>query len=129
MDVTDVDRIGTKTHALRPGGRRADDHVVRGEVEAFEGGGIKRREISEIARRSRQERQGRGPHASGGHEIAGRAPVEQRGIDRRPGIEVGHVPEHAFGAAALIEVVVNQRDIARSYVPAFCWRGKTSATM
>jgi hypothetical protein len=57
-----------------------------------------------------------------------RSPVTARSnsevIDGRARIEVRDVPEHPLRAAALIEVIVNERDPR-----AYCWRGSTNATM
>jgi hypothetical protein len=67
----------------------------------------------------------RGVHARRGDEIADRARVVERGIDRRVGPGARDVREDALGAAALIQVVVDQRG-AQPPEPAV--RGTTSAT-
>ena len=58
-------------------------------------------------------------------EVARRARIEERRVHRCRGIEIGDVAEHAFGTAALVEVIVDQGDPLGGY----CSRGKTSATM
>jgi hypothetical protein len=62
-------------------------------------------------------------HALGIDQVAGLGRIEQRRVDRRLRKEIRDVPEDAFRAAALVQVVVNEGG-----VQPFC-RGRTSATM
>ena len=115
VDVADVERIGPETHALRPRRRRAHDQIVRREVERLERGRIERREIAKVTRRARQALQCGRVHARGVDQIARYRPIVERGVHGRVRIEVGDVPEDALRAAALIEIVVNERDGASGY--------------
>jgi hypothetical protein len=71
---------------------------------------IERRERAKVAIVKREALQVRRANARRRNEIAERAFVVDRCIDRRVGIGVRDVREDAFGPASLIEVVVNERD-------------------
>ena len=129
VDVADVNRVRAKANAFRPSGRRTDDKIVRREIEAFERPGIERREPAEAAARERDALQPRGADSRGVDQIAGRFRVEQRGVDRGIGVRARDVREDALRAAALVEIIVDERDALVGYEPPADERGKTSATM
>jgi hypothetical protein len=63
-----------------------------------------------VARQPLQERR---PNAGRRHQFAQLAFVVDRGVDRRLRIGVRDVRKDAFGAAALIEIVVDECDAQR----------------
>jgi len=111
IDVADVDRSRRHGYALCPRGRRADDRVVAAQVERFEGARIKRRQDSKISIRQRNAGQIRAAHALRRKEIADDALVVKRGKNGRLGPGPSDLGEDAFGAAALVQVVVNECDV------------------
>ncbi len=96
-----------------------------GEVEALESCGIEWRERAEESIAERHALQERSPHATGGDEIAALPFIVERRVDRRIRPRACNVRENTLGAAALIEIVVDEGDAqCCSWV-----RGKTSANV
>lgn len=115
-------------HPLRKRGRAADDRIVRREIERFERIRIQRRQRSEVALGTRNAIEVRDRYALWIDEIAGLARVEERGVDGGFRICPRDVREDPLGAAALIEVIVNE-GYARygAVTPGATARGSTSA--
>ena len=88
------------------------------------------RVILSICQQLENALQARNAHARLVDQIAGGFPVEKRRVDGCARIGSRDVREDAFGAAALVEVIVDERDPrAAGQLPGDAWRGRTSATM
>ena len=112
VDVAHVDRAGRHDHALRPGRRGADDRVVAAQVKRLERCRIERRERPKKPLFEGKSLQKRRPHALGWDEVREVWRVDRR-VDGRVGKRGQEMREDALRAAALVEVIVDERDAQR----------------
>jgi hypothetical protein len=106
--------VRTRANTLCPRRRRAHDEIVRREIERFKRAWIQRRKRTKIVRRERQVLQIRGVDPASLDEVAARTRIVQCGIDRRLRPRASDVREDALRAAALIQIIVNERRLQRA---------------
>ena len=109
--INDMDGPLGGADRVRPPGRARDHHVGIELPQRTEPERIEREQRAE-APVYRQPVEGRGAHIPASEAREGRLGPIQRRVDRRMGPHVRHLQHHPLRPAALVEVVVRDRDVS-----------------
>ena len=108
MAVADVHGARGRPQAVHEGAAAGEEHLARGRPQPPDGPGVEGQKPPEVLLSDAETLQRRGPHLMPGEATLGRLAVVEQREHRRAGMHVGHLREHALGAAEHQQVVVGE---------------------